>query len=107
MIGWTTTGSQAEAHAVARGLIEAELAACAQAHGPVHSVYKWEGQLQEDEEWRVTVKFLAGNQGKVASWLREHHPYDTFQWYAIRADSVDLPYLEWARKMAPLTEFPR
>ena len=51
-----TAGSSEEARRLADAAVEARLAACAQISGPITSVYRWEGSIQADEEWRVVFK---------------------------------------------------
>src|SRR5690606_22419212 len=41
----TTTASEAEARSIARLLVEQRLAACVQISGPIHSVYRWQGEI--------------------------------------------------------------
>ncbi len=95
MIGWTTTASRADAERLARGLVEAGLGACAQVSGPISSVYRWEGKVEEAEEFRLTVKFAAGRADEIAAWIAHHHGYDTPQWVTVRADAVMEKYLKW------------
>jgi periplasmic divalent cation tolerance protein len=95
MIGWTTTASRAAAERLARGLVDAGLAACAQVSGPVTSYYRWRKKLEKAREFRVTVKFAAARARKVSAWLTAHHPYDTPQWVAVRADAAMKNYLKW------------
>jgi periplasmic divalent cation tolerance protein len=95
MVGWTTSETQADAERLARGLVEAGLAACAQVSGPITSFYRWNKKLETAAEFRVAVKFAAANSGKVADWLIAHHPYEVPQWVAVRADAATKNYLMW------------
>ena len=67
-----------------------------QVGGPIHSVYSWEGRLNEDEEWRLTLKFMSDKSGAVETRLRALHPYTTPQWIVVRAEHVGADYLAWA-----------
>lgn len=96
MIGWTTVEHRGDAVALARGVIKAGLAACAQVSGPITSVYRWKEAVEETEEFRVTLKFRASIETDLAAWIDEHHPYDTPQWVAVTADAVAEKYLNWA-----------
>jgi periplasmic divalent cation tolerance protein len=95
MAGWTTVGSRAEAERLARGLVEARLAACTQISGPITSFYRWNGALESAEEFRITVKYSAEKGEDVAKWLEQHHPYETPQWVACRVDQASEKYLKW------------
>jgi periplasmic divalent cation tolerance protein len=95
MVGWTTTETRADAESLARGLVEAGLAACAQVSGPISSFYRWEKKIETAQEFRIAVKFAAIRADEVSTWLSAHHPYDTPQWVAVRADDALKNYLKW------------
>lgn len=97
LVGWTTFPACDAAERVARVLVSENLVACAQLEGPVRSFYNWEGKLNEDEEFRLTLKFTGGKLAVLEIRLRELHPYTTPQWIAVRADRVSPDYLAWAR----------
>ncbi len=71
----TTVGSEAAAQDLARGLLEARLAACVQVEGGLVSHYRWQGALHADPEWRLTAKTLPGLRPAVEAYLAAHHPY--------------------------------
>ncbi|MFQ3225640.1 MAG: periplasmic divalent cation tolerance protein [Lentimonas sp.] len=96
LIGWTTVGSEAVAQQLAHGLVASGFAACVQIDAGVISVYRWEGAVQSDAEWRLMVKFAASQSEAVAAYIDEHHPYDVPQWVAVRAEHVAPAYLKWA-----------
>lgn len=100
MIGWTTVSNREEAGILARDAVEKKLAACCQVDGPIRSFYEWEGKVQDDEEYRVTFKFLREKTDALEEWLFSAHPYDTPQWLAVPADRISQKYLIWARKQA-------
>ena len=51
----TTVGQEADAHRLAELAIEQHLAACVHIE-PITSVYRWQGQVQHDSEWRLAFK---------------------------------------------------
>ena len=51
-----TCGSSEEAERIARALVEARLAACVNITGPVRSIYRWEGKLNDDQEVLLVIK---------------------------------------------------
>jgi periplasmic divalent cation tolerance protein len=97
LVGWTTVGNREDADRLARGLVAARLAACVQIDGPVFSHYIWQGQVETAEEYRLAVKFLPARAATVKSWLEQNHPYDTPEWWVVRAEDVAEKYLSWAR----------
>lgn len=96
LIGWTTVDSEAAAQLLAQELVESDLAACVQIDAGVTSVYRWEGAVQSDTEWRLIVKFAESKFEAVNASLDAHHPYDVPQWVVARAEHVAPSYLKWA-----------
>ena len=52
----TTCDDEQKAEALARALVEQRLAACVQIDGPIKSVYRWNGKVEVEREWRCTIK---------------------------------------------------
>jgi len=96
-IGWTTISSLEEAEKLASEAVNERLAACAEVDGPIRSYYLWQDNLERDEEYRITFKFLAKNAGKFEIWLKEKHPYELPQWITVEAEHVMSEYLQWAK----------
>jgi periplasmic divalent cation tolerance protein len=95
-VAWTTTAQRADADRLARGAVEARLAACAQVDGPITSHYHWEGKLAQNEEFRVWFKYLPANASALSAWVHNHHPYSIPQWIEVSAENVGEKYLSWA-----------
>ncbi|MDT0306056.1 divalent-cation tolerance protein CutA [Streptomyces sp. DSM 44917] len=91
----TTTDSREAALALARSPVEARVAACAQADGPVTSVYRWEGEIRTDEEWRVLFKTPAARYEAPEAHLRAAHAYDTPEIIAADITHGSDAYLTW------------
>lgn len=96
LIGWTTVETREQAETLARGLVEARLAACVQIDGPILSVYRWQNRVETAPEHRLAIKFLANRQVELEAWLLHRHPYETPEWIVVRADRVSEKYLSWA-----------
>jgi periplasmic divalent cation tolerance protein len=52
----TTASSIDEARKIARALVEHLLAACVNIVPQVGSIYRWEGEVEEAEEWLLIIK---------------------------------------------------
>jgi periplasmic divalent cation tolerance protein len=59
----TNCGSDAEARAIGRAAVDEGLAACANIHGPITAVYRWQGEIVEEPEWVVYLKGASKNCG--------------------------------------------
>ncbi|HHV93759.1 MAG TPA: divalent-cation tolerance protein CutA [Firmicutes bacterium] len=93
----TTTGSQEEAKVIARALVEKGLAACVQISA-VESFYKWQGELQEDQEFRIVAKTTAERYQEVEKTIRNMHSYELPAIYAVSLEFVYGPYAEWVKE---------
>ncbi|MER5182197.1 divalent-cation tolerance protein CutA [Streptomyces sp. NPDC002896] len=94
----TTTDDEAKARRLARGAVEARLAACAQIPAPVTSVYRWEGTVETANEWQVLFKTTADRYEALASWLIEAHDYDVPEIIATPVVRGSAAYLEWVTR---------
>ena len=73
---YATFGSDEEARRIARQLIEERLAACANILAPCHSIYRWQGKIEEAPEVPVIFKTRADTAGRLVERLAELHSYD-------------------------------
>ncbi|OHE81104.1 MAG: cation tolerance protein CutA [Verrucomicrobia bacterium RIFCSPLOWO2_12_FULL_64_8] len=97
LIAWTTVATARDAARLARGAIQARLAACVQIDGPMVSFYRWKDRVEQAVEHRLTFKLLPKNAVALEAWVRAHHPYDTSEWVVLRATRVSEKYLSWAK----------
>lgn len=91
----TTTDSAAKAEALARGAVEARLAACAQVSAPVTSVYRWQGVVETDQEWQVLFKITAAGYEALEAHLMSAHDYDVPEIIAMPVVRGGAAYLAW------------
>lgn len=91
----TTTDTRASAGAIARSAIEHRVAACAQVVGPITSFFRWENEVQEDEEWMVVLKTAADRLSDLTAHLLEVHPYDVPEVISVPIDGGNPEYLSW------------
>jgi periplasmic divalent cation tolerance protein len=91
----TTTDSREKALALARSTVEARLAACAQVSGPILSVYRWQGAVEEAQEWVVTLKTRSERYQMLEDHIRERHSYDVPEVLATPVTAGSAAYLSW------------
>ncbi|HTU58975.1 MAG TPA: divalent-cation tolerance protein CutA, partial [Polyangiales bacterium] len=70
-----TTPKEDVSAQLARGLVEAELAACVNIVPAVRSIYRWQGATHDDAESMMVIKTQAARFEALAEWIRNHHPY--------------------------------
>ncbi|HVK22465.1 MAG TPA: divalent-cation tolerance protein CutA [Actinokineospora sp.] len=95
IVVFTTTSSADEAAAIGRGLVEARLAACVQVIGPIRSLYHWDGQVQDDQEWQLQVKTAADRLDAVTEYIQREHTYDEPEVIALPVVGGSAGYLGW------------
>jgi periplasmic divalent cation tolerance protein len=91
----TTAGSQDEARKIARALVERRLAACVNIVAPVESVYRWQGEVENAEEWLLIIKTTAQAFSKVREAICELHSYDLPECVLLSIEDGSKTYLEW------------
>jgi periplasmic divalent cation tolerance protein len=92
----TTLSDRQEAVDLAGLAVEARLAACVQVSGPVTSVYRWEGSIQTDEEWVLTMKTPEEKAAELMKFIDDRHSYDTPEILVIEVDAASRAYAAWA-----------
>jgi periplasmic divalent cation tolerance protein len=73
---YATFASDEEAHRIARILVEERLAACANILGACHSIYRWQGEVEESDEVAALLKTRADLAGTLIARLAELHSYE-------------------------------
>ncbi len=91
----TTTGTKEEAHKIARGLVERQLAACVNIVPQVESVYRWEGEIEQAEEWLLVIKTTAAAFVRVREAIKELHSYDLPECVCLAVEDGSAEYLAW------------
>lgn len=91
----TTAGSKEEAQRIARTLVERRLAACVNVVPQIESVYRWQGNIEEAEEWLLLIKTTSAAFERVRDAIKELHSYELPECICLAVDSGSSAYLEW------------
>jgi periplasmic divalent cation tolerance protein len=91
----TTTESVEVAEELGRGIVAARLGACVQIVGPIRSLYRWEGGIQNDEEWQCWVKTSIDQLDALTEHIRKNHSYDVPEVVALPIVGGSHDYLSW------------
>ena len=78
-----------------RTLVEERLAACGHQVGPVSSVFRWDGAVQEATEARVALHTRRALVPAIVARADELHPYDVPCVIALPLVGGNPAYLEW------------
>ncbi len=96
---FTTVETRDQALALARAAVDAKVAACVQIIGPITSVYRWEGRIEEAQEFLLLMKTPQDALASLMDFVRSRHPYDTPELTAVESTGVDERYLAWASEV--------
>lgn len=92
-----TAPNEDEAARIARSLVEARLAACANIVRNIRSIYTWQGSVQDDTEVLMVVKTREVLFEAVSDRVRELHSYDVPEIIALPIIDGSPDYLKWLR----------
>jgi len=90
-----TAGSQEEAERIAQSLVAEMLAACVNVVPGVTSIYRWEGEVQRDQEWLLVAKSRRDVLDRLVERVQEIHSYDVPEIIALPLAGGSEPYLRW------------
>lgn len=80
---------------LARGIVEAKLAACVSIVPSVRSIYVWKGELKDESEVQLLIKTRRARYEALERWILENHPYDVPEIIALPIERGSKRYLAW------------
>lgn len=100
----TTASSDEEARKIAHALVERRLAACVNIVPQVASIYRWQGKIEEAQEWLLIVKTTTAAFGQVSEAIAELHSYDVPECICLTIEDGSPNYLEWIAESVSAAE---
>ena len=97
----TNLPSLESADELASTLIERGLAACVNALAPCRSTYRWQGKLQQDEEYPLLIKTTQEGYEALEHAIRTAHPYELPEIIAVPVLTGLPAYLDWVDAQVP------
>lgn len=80
---------------LARGLLDARLAACVNVVPGLVSHYRWRGRPRRDAEALLVVKTTAARLKAVERWIKANHPYSLPEVLVLPVAGGSREYLSW------------
>lgn len=80
---------------LARTLVEEGLAACGNVLPGLRSIYRWQGQVQDEPEALLLLKTTAARFEALRERVVALHPYEVPEVIALAVDAGHAPYLAW------------
>ncbi|MCG8430953.1 MAG: divalent-cation tolerance protein CutA [Candidatus Omnitrophica bacterium] len=90
-----TVSSRQEAESIARGVVEAGLAACVNMVPQVSSLFRWQGKVEGAEESLLVIKTALVAMDKLIERITALHSYDVPEIIALPIVAGAQPYLNW------------
>lgn len=91
----TTTASEEEARKIARALVGERLAACINIIPKVESIYRWQNNVEEAQEYLLLIKTTESAFPRLQERLTQMHSYDLPECIALEVAAGSPPYLKW------------
>jgi periplasmic divalent cation tolerance protein len=93
-----TTSNIDESKKIARILVEQKLAACVNIIPKINSIYAWENNIVEDEEFLLIIKTTKEAFAELKQTIKQNHSYSVPEIIAIDIAAGDENYLNWITK---------
>jgi len=91
---YITTKDEDEARKIGKTLVEEKLAACVNIH-PMKSIYRWQGNIEEEGEVAMFVKTKARLADEVIARVKELHSYEVPCIVSLPIAKGNPDYLKW------------
>ncbi|MGD8666823.1 MAG: divalent-cation tolerance protein CutA [Desulfobacterales bacterium] len=92
---YMTAGSKAEAQKIGKALVESRLAACVNILDNMQSIYRWEGELQQDSEVVMIAKTTGTRVSQLVDKVKSLHSYDCPCIVSLPVSGGYTPFLDW------------
>jgi periplasmic divalent cation tolerance protein len=90
----TASGAD-EAQQIAQTLVAEQLAACVNVVPGVHSVYRWQGEVERATEWLLIIKTVQAALPAVIERVKSLHAYTVPEVLALPVSAGSDAYLAW------------
>lgn len=91
----TTAGSEDQSITIAETLVERGHAACVNIVKRIRSIYRWKGEIWDDEEFLLVIKTRQGCFEKVRETIRELHSYELPEVLCVPVNLADEKVQAW------------
>ncbi len=92
---FVTAGSAEEGGRIGRALVEEGLAACSNLIPGIRSIYRWKGEVCDDEEVMIMIKSKATLFERLKKRIKELHSYEVPEIIAFPITLGSPDYLRW------------
>lgn len=98
LIVFCTISTLDDANRLANALVDEGLAACVNRIAGVHSTYRWEGKVEQSEEFLLLIKTRSALWKLLRERILELHPYDVPEIIAVPISEGHDAYMQWIER---------
>jgi periplasmic divalent cation tolerance protein len=91
---YITAKAEEEASVIGKALVEEKLAACVNIH-PIRSIFRWQGEINQEDEMAILAKTRAELVDEVISRVKELHSYEVPCIVVLPLEKGNPDFLEW------------
>ena len=99
----TTCPDESSAETIGRRLVEARLAACVNILPRCRSIYRWEGAVEDAQEWVLLIKSRTARYAALEQAIVQAHPYELPEVICVPIHTGLPGYLCWIDEMTSET----
>ncbi len=92
---FVTVGKETEAVEIGQTLVREQLVACVNIVSGVRSLYRWKGEVCDDQEWLLIMKTRTSLVQPLQDRIRGLHSYEVPEIIAFPVDQGLPEYLNW------------
>jgi periplasmic divalent cation tolerance protein len=92
---FVTVGNEQEAITIARTVVDEKLAACVNVIPRIRSIYRWKGEVCDDEEQLLIMKTRSDLFPSLQDRIRQLHSYEVPEIVAFSLSDGLADYLNW------------
>jgi periplasmic divalent cation tolerance protein len=94
-IVFVTAGSEEQAATIGRTLVEESLAACANIVPRIRSIYRWKGQIYDEQESLIIIKTRTSKFDALQKRVKDLHSYEVPEIISFPVARGLPQYLDW------------
>jgi len=91
----STASSKDEAQHIARALVDRKLVACVNIIGPIDSIYRWKGEVENAQEFLLMMKTDGDLFERVRDAVKSLHSYEVPEVIQVSVENGLPAYLQW------------
>jgi periplasmic divalent cation tolerance protein len=90
---------------LAKMLLQERVCACVNIIKGAHSIFWWEGKIEEAEETILLIKTKESLFAKLKTLIMHNHPYEIPEIIAFKINNINQEYLDWLNREANAVPF--